>query len=114
MLSVYLVEHIPDLLLGKSLCIKDSGEAVAFLLLVAQYGQDPRMEVAVSVARDAELKLPALAVRRSGTVAVPLVARIPCQELAALGDHHALDHDLLKVVETVFFRCMLAHQLGKL
>ena len=48
------------------------------------------------------------------TVAITLIARIIRQKLAALRDHHTLDHDLHQVVKTISFRRMLAHQLGKL
>ena len=94
MLAVYLVEHIADLLLGKSFGIKDSGQSVAFLLLVAQYGQNTRMEVAVAVTRYTELKFFSLAVTMSRAVSVTLIARIFRQKLAAFREHHTLEHDL--------------------
>ena len=55
MLTVYLVEHIAYLFLCQPFCVKDSGESIAFLLLVAKYGQNLRMEVAVAVAGYTEL-----------------------------------------------------------
>lgn len=54
--AVYLVEYVTNLFLSKPLCIKDSGEPIAFLFLVAEYGEYLRMEVAVAVSRDTELK----------------------------------------------------------
>ena len=76
MLTVYLVEHIAYLLLCQPFCVKDSCESIAFLLLIAKYGQNLRMEVAVSVARYAEFKFTALTIGRARTVAVTLVTRI--------------------------------------
>lgn len=113
MLTVYLVEYVTNLFLSKPLCIKDSGEPIAFLFLVAEYGEYLRMEVAVAVSRDTELKF-SPSISGAGTIAITFISRIISQKLAALRDHHTLDHDLHQVVKTISFRCVLAHQLGKL
>ena len=112
--AVYLVEYVTNLFLSKPLCIKDSGEPIAFLFLVAEYGEYLWMEVAVAVSRDTELKFSPLAISGAGTIAITFISRIISQKLAALRDHHTLDHDLHQIVKTISFRCMLAHQLGKL
>ena len=108
-LSVDLVEDVANLLLRQPLGVEDSREAVAFLLLVAQDGQNTRMEVAVAVSGDAELKFFPVSVGVTGTVSVPLIPLAFRQELAAFRDHHAFNHDLQQIVETIFFLCMLAH-----
>lgn len=111
MLSVYPVEHIADLLLGKSFCIKDAGKPVTFSLLVSQDGEYPRMEVSVSVARNAKLQFAPLAIGGTGTIAVPLITRTIRQKFTAFGDHHTLKHNLHQVMKTIFPLRVLAHLL---
>ena len=94
MLTIYLVKNIADLFLCKSFGIKYSGQSVTFLLLVAQDGQNLRMEVTVTVARNAELKLFPLTITMPGAISVTLIARIFSQKLAAFSHHHTLEHDL--------------------
>jgi hypothetical protein len=55
-LAVDLVENVADLFLRQPLGVEDTSQTVAFLLLVTKNGQNARMEVAVAVAGDAELK----------------------------------------------------------
>ena len=96
--TIDLVKDISYLLLRKTLGIKNSCQPVAFLLLIPQYGEYLRMKVAVSVAGNTELELPALPIDASRTVAVTLVTRVICQRLTAFRDHHALQHDLHQVM----------------
>lgn len=88
------VEHVTYLVLRKTFGIKDTSQTVAFFLLVAQYGQNTRMEVAVTVTWNAELKPLSLAVAMARTVSVTLIARILSQKLTAFSEHQALEHDL--------------------
>ena len=113
-LTIYLVEHIAYLFLREPLGIQHSGQAVALFLLVAEYGKNLRVEVAVAVAGNPELKFSSLPVGPARAIAVTLIPRIISQKLAAFSDHHTLEHDLHQIVETISFCRMLAHQLGKL
>ena len=108
-LAVDLVEDVANLLLRQPLGVEDARESVAFLLLVTKDGQNARMEVAVAVSGDAELKFFPVTVGVTGTVSVPLIPLAFRQKLAAFSDHHAFNHDLQQIVETIFFLCMLAH-----
>ena len=98
MLAVYLVEHIANLLLSQSLCVKHTSKTVAFLLLVAKNRQYLRVEVAVTVTGDAELQTTAMAISVAGAITIALVAAALTKILAALRYHHRLQHKLKNVM----------------
>ena len=98
MLAVYLVEHVPDLLLSQPLSVEDTCKAVALFLLVAQYRKNLRMEVAITVTGDAELQTTAMAISVAGAITIALVAAALTKILAALRYHHRLQHKLKNVM----------------
>ena len=115
MLPVYLIEHLTDLTLGQTLGIEAAGKLLAFLLLIPENRQDLRMEVPETIPGDLELQPSAVAVCVAETKAVPLVAvHLFAQKIATLRHHQALQHNLQKVVKTIFFLGMLAHYRRKL
>ena len=73
MLPINLVKDITDLLLCQTFCIENSCQTVTFLLLVTQDGEDLRMEVAITVTGDTELKLTAMSIGRPRTITITLI-----------------------------------------
>lgn len=72
------------------------------------------MEVAIPVARDAELQFLALAIGVSQSISVTFVVGLISQKLTAFRNHHAFKHNFHKVMQTIFFLHMLAHELRNL
>ena len=76
MLTVYLAENIRYLFLCQPFGIKNTGKPITFLFLISQNCQYLRMEVPVTVSRNAKLQFPAASISGAGTIAVTLVTRI--------------------------------------
>lgn len=115
MLAVDLIEHLPHLALGQTLGIETTGDLLTLLLLIPQDGQNLGMEVPETIPGNLELQFSTMAVCMAETVAVALVpVHLLAQKLTPLRHHQALQHNLQKVVKTIFFLGMLAHYLRKL
>ena len=110
-LPVDVIEHLAHLLLRQALGVKCPSKTLALFLLVLEYSQYTGMEVAVSVSWYAERQGPAVTVCPPWTVAVALVPgkSFFTQIFPALGHHHALQHYLHQVLQSVFFLRMLAY-----
>lgn len=95
-----VVEHLADLLLSPALAVQSAGQALAFVLLIAQDRQYLRMKVAIPVSGYTECKSPSLTVGVTHSVPVSLITRhcILSQVFAPFSDHHALNHYLQQVL----------------
>jgi hypothetical protein len=115
MVAVELLEDGTELVLGQALGAQAGHEPVDLALLIAQQGQDPRIELPVAVARDAQLQDPALSVGPPGTEPVGLVGRwLAEQMLAALVAHQSVQDPLHHIVEATFAAQMVADQGAQL
>ena len=72
-LTVNLIKNISNLLLGQPLCVQHSCQSVTLLFLIAQYGKNLRMKVAITVSRYPELKFSAVAVCVANTISIPFI-----------------------------------------
>ena len=72
-LTVNLIKNISYLLLGQPFCVQHSCQSVTLLFLIAQYGKNLWMKVAITVSRYPELKFSAVAVCVANTISVPFI-----------------------------------------
>ena len=94
MLTIDVLEDVSHLSLRQALRVQNARELLAFLLLVAENGQNLGVKVAITVAGYPELQTFTLTVSASGAEPVTLVSgAVLAQELPALGHHHTFQHD---------------------
>ena len=73
-LAIDILEYLADLILRKTFCVKRSGKALVFILLMAQDRQDPWMEISIAITWYPERQRTAMTVTRPRSKAVAFIS----------------------------------------